>query len=96
MPLFAIVTLDAPGSDEARATHREGHLAHFHDNAKDIAVAGPIFNDEGASKGSLVILRSESADAARAWIERDPFHPAGVWQSIDVSAFKAASGDWAA
>ena len=95
MSLFAIIALDAPGSDDARTAHRDGHLAHFKAHAGDIAVAGPIFDDDGASKGSLVILKAGSAAAARAWIEADPFYPAGVWQSIDVSAFKAASGEWA-
>lgn len=91
--LFAIIAYDRAGSDAARAEHREGHLAHFKANADKIAVAGPM---SGEASGSLVIFRAASAEEARAFIEGDPFHAAGVWERIEVAAFKAASGQWSA
>ena len=89
--LFVIIAKDRPGSDDARAECRDGHLAHFKSHADQIAVAGPF---SGEASGSLVIFRAGDAAEARAFIEADPFYPAGVWESIDVHAFRAGSGDW--
>ncbi|WP_394728705.1 YciI family protein [Altererythrobacter sp. GH1-8] len=90
--LFAIIAYDNPDSDAARVEHREGHLSHFKAHAAQIAVAGPMV---GEKSGSLVIYNAENAEEARAFIEADPFHAAGVWGSIEVMQFKAATGTWA-
>lgn len=89
--LFAIIAYDNPGSDAARAEHRDGHLAHFKAHAAQIALAGPMSGD---ASGSLIIYNAENAQEARDFIEADPFHTAGVWRSIEVMQFKAASGNW--
>ena len=90
--LFAIIARDVAGSDDLRAKHREGHLAHFRAHADRIAVAGPL---GGEVPGSLVIFEAESSEAVRAFIEGDPFYPAGVWESVEIASFKAGSGRWA-
>jgi len=90
--LFAIIAIDAPGSEALRAEHREGHLAHFTCHAHKIMVAGPL---SGPSSGSLVIYSAANEEEARTFISGDPFHDHGVWRSIDVLQFKAGSGRWA-
>ena len=90
-PLFAIIARDAADTADARAKHREGHLAHFKAHADMIAVAGPL---SGAGSGSLVIYRAANEDQARAFIEADPFNVAGVWDEIEIFAFRAGAGDW--
>lgn len=89
--LFAIIAYDRPGGEDARAEHRDGHLAHFKAHAERLAVAGPM---SGSASGSLVIYRATDEAEARAFIEADPFHGAGVWDRIEVMQFKAASGSW--
>jgi uncharacterized protein len=91
--LYAILALDAPGTEAARAAHRQGHLDHFAAYAAQIAVAGPM-TDNGASVGSLVIFLADSAEAARAFIEGDPFFAAGIWSDIRINGFTAGSGFW--
>ncbi len=90
--LFAIVAIDRKGSDNLRQEHRDGHLAHFRGHAEDIRVAGPL---SGSASGSLVIYKCEAEEEARTFIEGDPFHTAGVWERIEIFAFKAGSGVWA-
>ena len=90
--LFAIIALDAPATEGLRAEHREGHLAHFKAHAHKIAVAGPL---SGSASGSLVIYSAADEAEARDFITGDPFHGHGVWASIQVLQFKAASGRWA-
>lgn len=89
--LFAIIALDAEDTDALREQNRDGHIAHFKSHADRLAVAGPL---SGSSPGSLVILEAEDEQDARAFIEADPFHPAGVWESIEIFPFKASSGRW--
>jgi uncharacterized protein YciI len=90
---FAILAMDGPDSAGLRQQHREGHLAHFRANADKLAVAGPLTGDQA---GSLVIVRAESEAEAEAFIRQDPFHHAGVWESIQIFPFRPASGVWAA
>lgn len=88
--LFAIVTRDAPGSDAARKTHHEAHIAHFKAHKDLIALAGPLSDESGASAGSLVVVDMETHELARAFIEADPFFPAGVWNDIQITSLKAS------
>lgn len=89
---FAIVALDHEDAAEARARHREAHLSYYSDNADRICVSGPL---AGEQSGSLIILRCDTETDARAFIEGDPFFPAGVWRQVDVFRFKVGAGVWA-
>ena len=91
--LFAIMAFDAPDTEALRAQLRDGHLAHFKTHAGQIAVAGPMGK---SAPGSLIILEADSEAEARAFIEGDPFHAAGVWERIEISTFKAGIGKWVA
>lgn len=90
--LFAIIALDAPGSEAKRVQQRDGHLAHFRQHADRIAVAGPLGGDQS---GSLVIYNAQDEQEARDFIMADPFAADGVWAEVRVFAFKASSGAWA-
>ncbi|MEM7568949.1 MAG: YciI family protein [Pseudomonadota bacterium] len=88
--LFAIFTQDAPGSEDARKTHHDAHIAHFKAHKEQIALAGPLSEESGASAGSLVVFSADTLADAKAFIEADPFHPAGVWSDIRITALKAS------
>lgn len=89
--LFAIIARDAPNAELMRVEHRAGHLAHFAAHADRLTVAGPL---QGDISGSLIICVADSAEEAEKFIKADPFYAAGVWGSVEVAAFKAASGRW--
>ncbi len=93
--LFVIIARDNPAAGNARSLHRDGHLQHFQKIASSIAVAGPLFDDDGASAGSLIIVKADDASAAEALIKDDPFYTNGVWIDLETKGFKASSGDWA-
>ena len=93
--LFTIIAYDAEGSEDLRQKHHQQHLRHFRNHDAQIALAGPLFSDDGSSAGSLVILIASSSEAAEEFIKGDPFHSAGVWQNIEIWPFKAALGEWA-
>lgn len=95
MSLFVILGLDAPGSDETRARLRAEHLTAIRALRPQIRLAGPCRDAAGRHSGSLLIVEAESAAAARALIEADPFFAAGVFRQIEVLPFIPATGDWA-
>ncbi|MEM7702397.1 MAG: YciI family protein [Pseudomonadota bacterium] len=90
---FAIIAYDKPNMDDARAAHRDAHIAHFKAHSDQIAVSGPMSDP---IPGSLIIYHADTADEAQAFIRADPFFEAGVWDRIEVTRFKASMGKWVA
>lgn len=92
--LYAIYALDVPDSGPRRAASRPAHLERvkaMHAEGR-IAMVGPLpkldaASVEGGIAGSLIIAEFDSLEAARAWIDADPYVKAGVYASIDVRPF---------
>jgi uncharacterized protein len=92
--LYMIFGLDAPDSAAKRAASRPAHLERvkkMHEEGR-IAMVGPLPkvdapSTEGGVAGSLIVAEFESLEAARAWIESDPYSKAGVYASVDVRPF---------
>lgn len=92
--LYVIFGLDAPDSAAKRAAARPAHLERvkqMHEQGR-IAMVGPLPkvdapSTEGGVAGSLIVAEFESLEAARAWIESDPYSQAGVYASVEVRPF---------
>lgn len=92
--LYVIFGLDAPGSLPKRAANRPAHLERIkalHEQGR-MAMVGPFPNIDAPSMeagacGSLIVAEFESLEAARAWIEADPFSKAGVYATVEVRPF---------
>jgi len=89
--LYAIICLDKPGSLEVRKANREAHLAHIKGADGAIVQAGPFLDGAGEMCGSLLIYEGDEA-GARAWAEADPYARAGLFQSVDIRAWKKVVG----
>ena len=92
--LYMIFGLDAPDSAAKRAASRPAHLERvkqMHEQGR-IAMVGPLPkldapSTEGGVAGSLIVAEFDSLDAARAWIDSDPYSKAGVYASVEVRPF---------
>lgn len=85
--LIAIHGIDHPDSGARRQAERPAHLARIQPlaDAGRIVIAGPLRDTpDGPPVGSLIIGEFESIEAARAWIEADPYWTGGVFARIDV------------
>ena len=92
MPLFAIHCLDKPASLDLRLANRQAHLAYvggFKDQAR---VGGQLLDAEGNMAGSLLVMEFEDLAAAQAFSAEDPYVKAGLFQRVDITAFKATLG----
>jgi hypothetical protein len=94
--LYAFWCEDVPDSSTRRATARPAHLSRIQAlvDAGRIILAGPLpaidSPDPGPAgmSGSLIVGEFESLDAARAWIEGDPYLTEGVFARVTVKPFK--------
>jgi uncharacterized protein YciI len=55
-------------------------------------VAGPLLDEAGNMAGSLLILEADSLEDARGFNLADPYQTAGLFASVQVTAFKATIG----
>ena len=76
-----VVTTKAVGSREQLDQHLEAHLRHqiSLEKAGIMFGAGPLANADGTPSGTgMIIIRAETAEAARAIADLDPFHSSGL------------------
>ncbi|AOL24728.1 hypothetical protein Ga0102493_11598 [Erythrobacter litoralis] len=93
MKLYAFYCRDGEQGEALRSRLLEDHLSHVEAHIGDYAVAGPLRQD-GATVGSLLVIKAEDEVGARAIFEADPYFRAGVWQAIRADEFMAVAGDW--
>lgn len=93
--LYAITGRDRAGALDARERARGDHLRRLRALLDDgrLVLAGPMPAIDAADPGpagftgSLIVAEFESAEAARAWAESDPYLGAGAWRSVAVHPF---------
>ena len=88
--LYAVICRDKPGQLQTRLDTRAAHLAYI-EQTGIVAMAGPFLED-GQMCGSLVILDTDSLDAAKAWAAGDPYAHAGLFESVSMQEWKKVIG----
>jgi uncharacterized protein YciI len=93
---FVIHAFDKPDALEKRLAHYEAHKAFLADTAPHgvaIAMSGPLVKDDGKTAiGSLLIIEAQDRASAEAFNRADPFHAAGIWQDVHITAFVRRQG----
>lgn len=89
--LIALIARDKPGALDTRKANREAHLAYIADTGV-VAQAGPLLDNAGEMCGSLVILDVADMAAAQAWAGSDPYAKAGLFDSVELIAWKKVIG----
>ncbi len=88
--LFAVICHDKPGHLETRQANRAAHLAYI-EHTGIVKMAGPML-EAGQMCGSLIILETDSLDAAQAWVADDPYGAAGLFDGVTVTEWKKVIG----
>ena len=87
--IYVLHMLDRSGTAALRAEVRGAHKAYLAQVADRIAFAGPLLSDDGLRMaGSLLAIDFDSAAAARAWLEAEPFTRAGLYGQTLVHSFE--------
>jgi uncharacterized protein YciI len=87
--LFALLCTDKPGALQLRLDTRPDHVAYLNDlNARGILkIAGPFLDADGKPTGSLVIVKADTLEEARALAEADPYAKAGLFANVEIKAY---------
>ena len=87
--MYALICFDRPDSAPLRDAHREAHTGFLEKNSNRIVYGGPLKGRaDGPSTGAIIVVDCASREEAEAFIASDPFHRAGVYESVVVCAFK--------
>ena len=82
MPLFVWIGCDAENAVETRTRLRPSHLERLRLHAPRIRFAGPLRDENGTPRGS--VIEAESLAAARELAAGDPYATGGVFASWEV------------
>jgi uncharacterized protein len=80
---------DVPGDsgvalrNSLRASHTESVTAQFEKGT--VLVGAGIYDDQGAVRGSLLILECDGRADVDAYLESEPFHTGGLWETVEIS-----------
>ncbi|MGJ0506728.1 MAG: YciI family protein [Methylocystis sp.] len=89
--LFVALCHDKPGHVDLRMSTRAAHLAFLEKHAARVKLGGPfIENDQPV--GSMLILDCADEAAARALLAEDPYAQAGLFERVDVRAWRRVVG----
>lgn len=92
MPRFILTCIDKQNGLEARMAAREAHLAYVRRQPEIVKLGGPLLDDEGQMAGSMLILETVNRAAAQAFADNDPYWLSGVFETVDIQAFKITVG----
>ncbi len=88
--LFCLHCLDRPGKLETRMARIEAHRAYLasSDLPVEVVMSGPLVADDGETMiGSLFLVEAPGRAEAEAFNQRDPFHAADLWETVNIQAF---------
>ena len=83
---FILLAHDKPGSLELRRQTKQRHMAHLDAAAPSLRVlqSGPLLSAEGAEHGSLLVFEAPDAGTVDAFVKRDPYVAAGLFESYEI------------
>ena len=80
--------LDQPGAGALRHEFREAHEAYLAKHAGMVMARGPLVADDDEPIGSALLLDVPDMDAARAFMEQEPFYSNGVYKDINFHRWR--------
>ncbi|MDO9431739.1 MAG: YciI family protein [Pseudomonadota bacterium] len=92
MTIFAIYCVDKPNSLELRMATREAHLAYVGGFRDQLRLGGPMLNENGDMAGSIIMVEMETLAEAQALAAGDPYNQAGLFERVDITAFRPSLG----
>jgi uncharacterized protein len=84
--LFVLIGRDGADGAELRGRHREAHLRNLKRlaDAGGIVYAGPLLDDAGKPRGTVLIFEAGDLESARRFVANDPYVLEGVFARWEV------------
>ncbi|MBZ5487535.1 YciI family protein [Halomonas aquamarina] len=88
---YMIETFDKPEHQALRLAVRDVHLAYLDAHKERLLACGAKLSDDGATaSGGLYLLDCETREAAKAFIDADPFSQAGLFERVVICRWRKA------
>lgn len=85
--LFVVICRDRTDALELRRQTRPAHLAWIGTLGDAVRGAGPMLDAQGNPRGSILFFEMRDRATLDAVLVRDPYAKAGLFASVEVSAF---------
>ncbi len=82
--LLHIYAKDKQGEFELRKETRPAHLEFIEASGETVKLAGPLLDEDGNPKGSVLIIECADQGAAEQWVALDPYSRAGLFESVEI------------
>jgi hypothetical protein len=92
MARFLLLCLDKPGALALRMANREAHLAHVAAHGDQVPAAGPLLDEAGQMKGSMLVVEAADRAAVEAFSAADPYRQAGLFERVEIHAWRQSVG----
>ncbi len=89
--LFVALCYDKPGHVDLRLSTRPAHLAFLERHAASVKLGGPFIEAE-KPVGSMLILDCADEAAAHALLAEDPYAQAGLFDRVELRAWRRVVG----
>lgn len=86
--LFALICTDKPDGLGLRQQTRPAHLAYMEAHAARLVEVGPLLDEAGAPRGSLIVLEAADRAAAEAFAAADPYAQAGLFAHVAIHPYR--------
>ncbi len=95
MAIFLVILRDVPDNAGIRSSLLAEHMAHVGRHLGAIRLAGPWLRDaDGKPGGGLLLVEATDAATVRRMVEEDPYFRAGLWEDVQVHAFRDLVNAW--
>lgn len=85
---YILHALDKPGAVETRLAHYDAHKAYLAQAPIRTLISGPLVDGDGETMiGSFFLLEADSKEEVIAFNQADPFHHAGIWDTVSIHPF---------
>ena len=92
---FAIIARDRSDALPRRQAVREQHRAYLrasHPEGTEAVLGGPLLDETGRMNGTLLVVRARSLAAAELFLAGDPYTAAGIFEHVEVRAWRWGLG----
>jgi uncharacterized protein YciI len=90
---FILIAHDKPGALPLRMATRPAHLAWCTASfGESLIYGGPLLDEDGKPKGSVLVIEAADETAARAAFAADPYALAGLFDATTVTPIRQVFG----
>lgn len=87
--LFAVICADKPASLDLRMATRPPHVEWLNglNAAGTLKIAGPFLDSDGKPNGSMLLIKADDIEAAKAIAAEDPYAKAGLFANVEIKPY---------